>query len=193
MQKIQVKIRGTRAILFHNGALVDPRNPFARELKKIHAKRPKTDSDQDEIARLEYLGAFYLDDKGKIVIPDLNLMAAIVEGAAKYRKRKDAKEGVLFNGHGVFDFPHKGDKSPDALWKSGKFVDRRPVKVQRNSIIRSRPRFNEWSCAFELEFDEAICNADGVRQWLDRAGRSALGDYRPMFGQFEVVEFKSEK
>ena len=194
MQKVKVKIRGIRPILFHSGALVDPQNEFAQAIKKVSAKRPKTDSDQAEIARLEYLGAFYYDDEGAVVMPDVNLMAAVVEGAKKFKRGPAAKAGVFVNGHGTFDFPHKGDKSPKALWESGKFVDRRRVVIQRSSIIRVRPKFNEWSCAFELEVDEDICNPDEVREWLETAGnRSGLGDYRPMFGRFEVVEFKGVK
>ena len=136
----------------------------------------------------------HCDDGGKIVMPDVNLMATIIEGAKKFKKGPAAKAGVYIDGHGVFDFPHKGDKSPKALWESKKFVDRRRVTIQRNSIIRVRPRFNDWSCEFELELDEEICNLVDVRQWLETAGnRSGLGDYRPIYGRFEVMEFKAEK
>ena len=188
--RIQAKIRGTRPILFHSGALVDPQNEFTQAIKKISAKRPKTDADHAEIARLEYLGAFYIDDDGKIVMPDVNLMAAIIEGAKKFRKGPAAKTGVFIDRHGVFDFSHKGDKSPEALWKSGKFVDRRRVTIQKSGIIRVRPKFKDWSCEFELELDEEICNLSDVKQWLETAGkRSGLGDYRPIYGQFEVDKF----
>ena len=192
--RIQAKIRGTRPILFHSGALVDPQNEFTRRIKEISSKRPKTDADQADISKWEYLGAFYCDDDGKIVMPDVNLMATIIEGAKKFKKGPVAKAGVFVDGHGDFDFPHKGDKSPKALWETKKFADRRRVTIQRNSIIRVRPRFNDWSCEFELELDEKICNPDDVRQWLETAGhRSGLGDYRPMYGRFEVIEFKAEK
>ena len=189
--RVQAKIRGTRPILFHSGALVDPQNEFTRRIKEISSKRPKTDADQAEISELEYLGAFYCDDDGKIVMPDVNLMATIIEGAKKFKKGPAAKAGVFVDGHGDFDFPHKGDKSPKALWESKKFADRRRVTIQRNSIIRVRPRFNDWSCEFELELDEGICDLSDVKQWLETAGnRSGLGDYRPMYGRFEVVEFE---
>ena len=192
--RIQAKIRGTRPILFHSGALVDPQNEFTQAIKKVSAKRPKTDADHAEIARLEYLGAFYIGDGGKIVMPDVNLMATIIEGAKKFKKGPAAKTGVYIDRHGVFDFPHKGDKLPKALWESKEFVDRRRVTIQRNSIIRVRPRFNDWSCEFELELDEEICNLVDVRQWLETAGnRSGLGDYRPIYGRFEVMKFKAEK
>ena len=189
--RIQAKIRGTRPILFHSGALVDPQNEYTQAIKKISAKRPKTDADQAEISKWEYLGAFYCDDDGKIVMPDVNLMATIIEGAKKFKKGPAAKAGIFVNGHGDFDFPHKGDKSPQALWESKKFADRRRVTIQRNSIIRVRPRFDKWSCSFELEIDEEICDSGEVQQWLEMAGnRSGLGDYRPMFGRFEVDAFK---
>ena len=196
--QIRVKIQGTRPILFHSGALADPQNEFAKRLKEVTGKKPKTDSDHAEMAKLEFLGSFdgYVDGSGDIVIPEANILATIVKGATKFKKGPAAKEGVIgiVNAAAKFNFPYKGDKSPDALWKSGKFADRRRVVVQRASNMRTRPRFNEWSCAFELEVDETICDSKDVRQWLETAGnRVGLGDYRPMFGRFEVVEFKERE
>lgn len=66
--------------------------------------------------------------------------------------------------------------------------------IQRNSIMKVRPRFDKWTCAFSLEIDDEICNSDEVRDWLEMGGkRSGLGDFRPMFGRFEVAEFKKQK
>ena len=192
--QIQAKIQGTRPLLMHSGALVDPQNEFAKEIKKISAKKPKTDADQAEIARLEFLGAVYVDDSGSIVLPDVNIMSAIVAGARKSKKGKDAQAGVFVNGHGTFGFSFSGKKTPEALWESGKFTDRRAVVIQRNKIMRVRPRFNQWSSAFTIEVDDEICNAEEVRNWLETAGnRAGLGDFRPMYGRFEVVEFNPKK
>ena len=196
--QIRVKIKGTRPILFHSGALVDPQNEFAKRLKEVSGKRAKTEADHKEMARLEFLGSFddYVDDAGNIVIPEANIHAVIVKGAAKTKKGTAAKEAIvgLAEAGAKFTFPRKGDKSPEALWESGEFVDRRRVVVQRNSIMRTRPKFREWTCEFTLEVDENLCNLDEVRQWLETAGsRVGLGDYRPMFGRFDVVEFKEMK
>ena len=197
--QIRVKIQGTRPILFHSGALADPQNQFARALAKVSKKRAKTDADFAEMAKLEFLGSFdgYVDEKGNIVVPEANLLAVIVKGASKTKKGPTAKAGVLGTVNGVdgkFNFPHKGDKSPEALWESGKFADRRRVRVQQSSNMRTRPKFPEWSCEFELEVDEDACDLEDVRQWLETAGKSVgLGDYRPMFGRFDVVEFKEVK
>ena len=196
--QIRVKIQGTRPILFHSGALVDPQNEFAKRLKDVSGKRAKTDADHKEMAKLEFLGSFdgYVDEGGNILIPEANILAAIVKGAAKFKKSPAAKEGVLglVDGDAKFVFPRKGDKSPESLWESGEFVDRRRVVVQRSSIMRTRPKFKEWSCEFTLEVDETLCNLGEVRQWLDATGsRVGLGDYRPMFGRFELVEFEEVK
>ena len=196
--QIRVKIQGARPILFHSGALVDPQNEFAKRLKEVSAKRAKTDADHKEMAKLEFLGSFdgYVDENGGIVIPEPNILAVIVKGATKTKKGVSAKEGVLglVDGDAKFIFPRKGDRSPEALWESGEFVDRRRVVVQRSSVMRTRPKFKEWSCEFTLEVDENLCNLSEVRQWLEAAGnRVGLGDYRPMFGRFEVAEFKEVK
>ena len=197
--QIRAKIEGVRPILFHSGALADPQNKFARELGKVSKKRAKTDADFAEMAKLEFLGSFdgYVDDAGNIVIPEANILACIFKGATKTKKGTVAKAGVLgvVNGEPAkFNFPHKGDKSPEALWESGKFSDRRRVRVQQSSNMRTRPKFTEWSCEFELEVDEDTCDLGEVRQWLEMAGKSVgLGDYRPIYGRFKVVEFKEVK
>ena len=192
--QIQAKIQGTRPLLMHSGALVDPQNDFVKAIKKISAKKPKTDADQAEIARLEFLGAVYVDDSGSIVLPDVNIMSAIVAGARKSSRGKDAQAGVFVDGHGTFDFSFSGKKTPEALWESGKFIDRRAVVIQRSKIMRVRPRFDKWSSSFTLEIDDTVCNAEAVRDWLETAGnRRGIGDFRPMYGRFKVVEFKPEK
>jgi hypothetical protein len=178
----------------HSGALIDPQNEFTKALKKVSAKRPKTEADENEMARLEFLGALYVDDDRKIVLPDVNIMATLIKGAAKFKKGKDAQAGVMVESHGTLEFPFKGTATPEALWESGQFSDRRNVKIQRNSIMRVRPRFNKWASRFALDIDDEICDPADVKHWLETAGaRIGVGDYRPMFGRFEVVEWKEAK
>ena len=197
--EIQAKIRGVRPLLMHNGAGVDNTTDLAKEKAALSKKKPKTPADEQEIARLDFIGALYVDEAGKIIIPDVNLQAVIIAGAKKFKRGMDAKAGVFINDHGAFDFgdaklKNDGKNTVEALWKSGDYTDRRRVVIQRNSFMKVRPRFNNWTCAFELDIDEEICNPDEVKTWLETGGkRSGLGDYRPMFGRFEVEEFSKVK
>lgn len=190
---IKVKIRGVRPLLMHNGLLADSETDHAKQKAALTKKKPQTSADKAEIARLDFIGALYRDEHDNIIIPDVNLLAVIVAGAAKFRKSKDAKAGVFINDHGAFDFPFKGKRTPDNLWKSGDFTDRRRVVIQRNAIMKVRPIFKKWDCTFSMEIDEEICNADDVRLWLETAGkRAGLGDFRPQFGRFEVEKWDAK-
>ncbi|MGI9338233.1 MAG: hypothetical protein ACR2P4_06980 [Gammaproteobacteria bacterium] len=192
--EIKAKIRGVRPLLMHNGALVDSQTEHAKEKAALTKKKPQTDADKDAIARLDFIGALYVDEQGRIIIPDVNLFACIVAGAKKFKAGPNAKAGIMVNDHGAFDFPFKGKKMPDALWKSGEFTDRRRVVIQRSAIMKVRPIFKEWDCTFSMDIDEDICNHDDVRLWLETAGkRAGLGDFRPQFGRFEVEEFNKVK
>ena len=67
LQSVTLKLSGS-SIIPHNGQTADPRNRFSKAMKLISGKRKKTDSDLDELARLEFLAGLYLEG-GDIVIP----------------------------------------------------------------------------------------------------------------------------
>jgi hypothetical protein len=74
-------------------------------------------------------------------------------------------------------------------WK----VDVRPVVVQRNRILRARPRFDQWELKFEIiNNDSTIIHQDTLKKILEDAGKYyGLGDFRPEFGLFKVEEFEA--
>ena len=190
--RIQVKIQGTEPLLMHSSRLADPLDSAAKLVAEISKKKNKQESDHKELSRREFMGGIYVDSDGTIILPNANIHAVIIKGAAAFKKGPAAKAGVFVDGHGTLDFPFAGKKTPEALLASGKFTDRRPVKNQGSStVVRTRPKFEEWGSRFTLEIAEDICDQADVRQWLDNAGRRVgIGDYRPRFGRFKVVEFK---
>lgn len=69
-------------------------------------------------------------------------------------------------------------------------IDRRPAVIQRQRIVKSRPRFNTWEIEFIINFDETRVKREILRQILEEAGQSkGIGDYRPKFGRFALVSF----
>ena len=52
---VQIRFQGVSPLLCHNGQTADPRNAYSKAIKAISGKRKKTDSDYDEMARLEWL------------------------------------------------------------------------------------------------------------------------------------------
>lgn len=79
-------------------------------------------------------------------------------------------------------------------------IDARRAIIQKQGIIRRRPRFDEWSCRFTMEFDPLLIGKDAriIADILDDAGnRIGVGDYRPArngyFGRFRVREYAIEE
>jgi hypothetical protein len=74
-------------------------------------------------------------------------------------------------------------------------IDARRAIVQRQGIIRRRPRFDEWSAAFTFQFDPALLPEPKliVDILQDSGSRIGVGDYRPIkngwFGRFAVRSY----
>ena len=73
-------------------------------------------------------------------------------------------------------------------------IDVQRAKVQRNGVMRARPRFDQWRVDFVIDYDEELVpgGADIIGNILEDAGRRVgIGDYRPetkgMYGRFEVL------
>lgn len=73
-------------------------------------------------------------------------------------------------------------------------IDTRRAVIQRQGILRSRPRFNRWRMDFEIVYDDTTLSQEVIEQLIpviDDAGRRiGVGDYRPnksgWFGTFQI-------
>jgi hypothetical protein len=70
-------------------------------------------------------------------------------------------------------------------------IDTRRAIVQRNGVLRSRPKFEKWGCYVHLEIDLDITNPQQVEEALNMAGQTVgVGDFRiekrGMFGKFKA-------
>lgn len=182
-------IRGSAPLICHNGALADPENHFARELKKSASGKAK---DLVRAAKIEFLGSLYLDDSGEPCIPVELILASLLAGARAHKLGKQFAAGVYdVTGQSTFRLEYRGPRDPDQLYELDDFRDRRGVRVQTSRIIRTRPIFRGWSCSFNLEFDPTLVSRSEIETALQRAGKAVgIGDYRPRFGRF-VIEAMS--
>lgn len=184
MKQFEAMLRGTTPLLMHSEQLSDPLNTFAKQIREVTGKRKKTDADHEEISRLEFLGGLWLDESTEPCMPGYVVEALIRDGAKKHRMGKDAAAGVLITA----DAPllYEGPRVPADMFPA--FAYRRSVVVSGRRTIRTRPRFDSWSCLVRGEFDEKIIkNAEDVLFWLKTAGEQCgVGDWRPRFGRFEV-------
>jgi hypothetical protein len=181
---IKIRITGTRPLLMHSDKFADPLNPLTKAHKELTSKRKKTDEDHESIAKSEWLGGLYIDDKGPY-LPGVNIEAAMIGGGKLSKLGTQLKRSVE-----VMDerchLVYEGPKSAEALWDAG-FYDARSVKIQTARLMRYRPMFAKWSCECEIAFDAETINREQVIKCLEDGGQyCGVGDYRPKFGRFTV-------
>jgi len=131
--------------------------------------------------------AAYRDKDGKLVQPAEHIESAMVKAATSFK------------------IPGRGKKTYKELFKAAVFVrpflivheiqeyemDARRVVVQRNAVMRYRPRLDKWRLTFEIECLDEQLDHQVIRDVLDQAGKFVgIGDYRPKFGRFIVVHWE---
>lgn len=185
-QTLRFRITGASPLLMHNGQLVDPLNPHAQAMAHVAGKRRKTEADHLRLGELEFLGSLYLTD-GRPCIPAEMMEAALVKAAAQERRGPKAKAGLLVRGN--LALLYEGPAEPTALWQSGSFALRSPVRVGTSKIMRTRPMFCDWSAELAVDFLPTLLNPQDVRSFLVTAGEQVgIGDWRPRFGRFWVED-----
>lgn len=181
---LKFKIAGVSPLITHNGQLADPLNEFSRAIKRISSKRPKTDADHEEIARLEWYGSLYLDG-GKPCLPGHVLEAALANAAKASKRGKLAQAGVICPSN--YPIHYKGEADIDTLWAGGKHKFVAIVRVGNARVVRTRPMFEDWSCEFDVIYDPDVVNDRDVREFVKIAGDKGLCEWRPKYGRYEVV------
>lgn len=191
---IKVRIEGTRPLLMHNGRLADPIDPATKRLSAASKKKQKSDDEFAEMGRIEFEGSLYYDEKMGPYLPVDNLQAMLIEGA---RKRKMGKEFeslvevmMPVDGPEGYKLEYKGPRDPAGLWNSKMFL-RKQARVGQKRVIRTRPRFAQWACQFDVEIHDDGPDAEHVRRAIEDAGRLiGLGDWSPRYGHFTLEKFE---
>ena len=186
MNTTKITIKGLTPLLMHNIQLADPLSNAAMTLAKLTSKRNKTHDDHKAVAKAEWYGGLYVDEKLRPCLPGEVVEGAIIEGAKRHRLGQAAKGGII--AYGNFPLEYDGPKSIDKLWEHGGFMKRSAVRVQKARVIRTRPMFPQWSCTFTIQWDpQMIASEDQLMDIVETAGVVGIGDYRPKFGRFEVT------
>lgn len=184
MKQLKVKITGVAPLLLHNGRLKNPIDPIVKAMKEITAKRKKTDDDFMRLSALEFEGSIYSDKDGKVIIPDVNVEACIVKGAQSERLGKVAKAALTVMDH-LYLQNGKQYMKDEMISNYEKYAFINDAKVGQASIMRTRPRIDDWHGEITVIYDESMLNENQVIRAIDSAGRAhGLGDWRPRFGRF---------
>lgn len=136
------------------------------------------------MARLDFLASLYMGDDGP-VIPGDNWEAMLTAAAKKRREGQVAKAGMMVLKNASLEY--EGPRSPDDLWNSERFRFTKRVRISTNSVMRTRPIFEDWSAVVEVRYEDSVVDLAQVDDWFRMAGSLiGVGDWRPRFGRFDV-------
>ena len=179
--RYRIRIKGLSPLIMHNGAAgIDNRSPANIERAEIASKRGKnrTEADEARLRELETLTSLWLDDSEAPTVPAAALRATIETGARKLKQGPQVREGLIVDRVESFDYDTSLGKTVEELCKTVQFTT--GVVVQRNRILRTRAKFDEWAVTFTVECDDELVDERQLAAWLDIAGRRiGLGDWRP--------------
>jgi len=153
----------------HNNRCVNPRDPLKKAISAITAKgKRKTEADLDELERLEFVAGLYYDEQMGPYIPSQNIRKMLIEGARKVKLGKQFESGVFITD----DVPvqYDGPRDFEDMWKlRDKFAWTTVVGNQKASILRTRPRFKQWSVEFSVILEESLVSVDDLKTALKHA------------------------
>ncbi len=178
MKDIQVEIKGTTPILMNS-----PKS-MIEDMTKTSRKTTQKHIPEEEAERVAYRMK-----SGELYIPAEAIKGTMVGGASYKKFGKFAAKPFI--AAGVIITPTEvglGTKDYD--------IDLRTVVIQRNRVVKARPKIENWKVKFTISYDETmITNHEDIRAILEEAGkRVGLLDFRPQklgnFGMFEVTKWK---
>ena len=187
MKRIKVSIKGTSPLLMNQYNV-------QAELDRQKGKRINKVYDPTEEAEK----AAYFSTKGKkeLIIPVGIIYAAILNASSFHKIGKRSAKSILAGSLRIQSV--EGDEEI-RLGTDKYTVDTRPVVIQRNRVLKSRARSDEWKATFYIVFNEnLIAEPTVIKTVLEEAGlRIGLCDFRPArggwYGCFAITEWKEEK
>lgn len=181
MYKVDVTIKGISPLLQHRFLMEE-----TEETKLVTGEK---DYSQDAEK------AVYRDSKGNIFQPGTHIEGALIKAGTDFKiKGRGTKTFKELMKSSVFVDP---EEIP-LIWEGKRIkdfeIDARPVVVQRNRIVRRRPRFDKWEMSFKLNVMSDQIPHDLLKEILEHAGMfKGIGDWRPKFGRFEVTKFEKSE
>ncbi len=189
MKKITLRFVGVRPLLMHNVELANPMSEKAKALKKATASKKKTDADLANIQRLEWFGGLVCTADGAPGLSADQLLGCMVSGAKKSKRGKEATLAIDVEGADVIPIVYDGPSDMAKLFTTPGYVDVKSVRIGQKRVMRTRPKFHEWSCDVTFSYDELVLNREDLLEMATTAGEQCgIGDYRPRYGRFMVEE-----
>jgi hypothetical protein len=139
----------------------------------------------------EAKAGLYIDAEGNYCIPSIAFRSALLNGLKGKKVGRSSAisvfQAAVFNvdEYSVLVDPDTGQPLRDYS------IDTRRAIVQRQGVLRSRPKFEKWGCHVHLEVDLDITTPQQVEEALNIAGQViGVGDFRiekrGTFGKFKA-------
>jgi hypothetical protein len=175
--KITATVIGIKPLLTHNPASIG-----ANSGAKRGSRVPEP---QDEAEA----GA-YRNEDGVCCAKGEAFVGAIIAAASAWKIKRSSMRSALAHISALEELVplvHPSDGRPLTDY----VIDRRRVRVMRAGIVRARPKFEQWSTTFTIEYDTQLIKEPRIIIDIlcDAGNRIGVHDYRPRFGRFRVTEF----
>lgn len=179
------KVVGVFPLLTHN--------PAGMRQASNTAKTKKIDTPEAEAAK-----GLYLDEKGMFCLPSISFRNSLLTGLKGKKIGKvgaaTAIQPAVFNADELTVLRDPGTWLPIVEYA----IDSRRAMIQRQGIIRNRPRFNRWGSIVTFLIDEEVITPEQVADYLNEAGTTTgVGDFRiekrGQFGSFTASLWDGEE
>ena len=175
MPEFEVEIEGISPLLQHRFPIEEPAEKSKKRMGSIdYTKEVET--------------SLYRSKDGTIFEPSSHIEGSMIKAATN------------------FQIPGKGKKTYRDMFRAAIFVepmeipiepqsfevDIQPVVISRARVRRYRPRFDVWRLKFKIVcMEEDQLDKATIHRILEHAGRfCGLGDWRPKYGRFKIINFK---
>jgi len=137
----------------------------------------------------------YRDEEGHYCIPSMGFRASFLNGLKNKKVGRSSAisvfQAAVFN---IDELCVLIDPETDQPLEEYRIDTRRAV-VQRQGVMRSRPRFEKWGCYLFLQIDEDIVSPEMVEENLNISGQIVgVGDFRiekrGIFGKYRAELIK---
>ena len=185
IEQVTFEITGISPLLMHNPASMSKPG----DKKSVSAKQIPSPEEEAE-------AACYRNDKGQFYMQAIAFRGSIINPGGGASGRKIGKTTANSRCAAGISINEKFDKCVLINLKTRKplteyKIDTRRAVVQKNGIMRSRPRLEEWACDLVFDIDTDFVTIEQVVELLNISGRIAgVGDYRPQkkgwFGKYKA-------
>lgn len=176
------RLTGIRPLLCHNPA----------SMRRSEDKLGKKEIPSPEV---EAKAGLYLDGKGRIVFPSMAVRNCMISAASKSKMKFGKTSATNVLSASIFPVEEFVPILDPNAWEqiTTYAIDMRRAVVQRQGIIRARPKFDAWGMDVPFECDDSYANniQEGAAQILNIGGGiNGIGDFRiekkGLFGQFRA-------